>query len=380
MSWQPLLEGALAEQAQGAVLRIARAIAAGEGDPAPVTDRALFWAYVAGAFDDAWIADAYDATIAELVTDAPNWFGTLGLYGGAAAIGFTIAHVSEPGAAETTLEAVDAMIADALVGPWTRDYDLISGLAGFGVYLLERGDAPSARAALDRVVDQLIATSIVDGSGRTWLTAAALIPEHMREGFPDGAFNCGIAHGIPGAIAFLARAAEAGRDRAGTIAAEASRWLAVNYVLGPDRHYPAWIDRDRRDPPAGARHAWCYGDAGASIAMFGAARRLAASTEPALALARTSASRPFVTSGITDAGLCHGAGGLAHIYNRLAQASGDRDLADASRTWFAQALRLADVTATTAFLEGSLGTALALLAATRADEPNWDRLLLCDVS
>ncbi|MEO8550135.1 MAG: lanthionine synthetase LanC family protein, partial [Kofleriaceae bacterium] len=157
MTWRPLLDGALADQASAAVLDIARAIASGEGNPAKVTDRTLFWAYMAGAFDDGWIADAYDRAVAELVEDTPRWFAELGLYSGAACVGFTIAHVSEPGAADASLAAIDEVIADALaVEAWTRDYDLISGLAGIGIYLLERGDV--AAVAIDRVVDHLIAT------------------------------------------------------------------------------------------------------------------------------------------------------------------------------------------------------------------------------
>ena len=39
-----------------------------------------------------------------------------------------------------------------------------------------------------------------------------------------------------------------------------------------------------------------------------------------------------------DSGLCHGAAGVGHLFNRLYQASGDPALAEAARFWFDRAL------------------------------------------
>ena len=41
-----------------------------------------------------------------------------------------------------------------------------------------------------------------------------------------------------------------------------------------------------------------------------------------------------------DAGLCHGAAGLAHLYNRMFQASRDERFAAAARCWFQRTLEL----------------------------------------
>jgi hypothetical protein len=88
--------------------------------------------------------------------------------------------------------------------------------------------------------------------------------------------------------------------------------------------------------------------------------------------------------------------GLDHVFNRLCQATREPLLLDAARTWFARALELrrpgqgiagfrtwgpgADGEMTwlvdPTFLTSVAGVGFALLGATTAIEPVWDRLLL----
>jgi hypothetical protein len=147
--------------------------------------------------------------------------------------------------------------------------------------------------------------------------------------------------------------------------------------------------------PSPARSAWCYGDPGVAAALLSAARCLGESAweEEALELAVRAARRPVEECGVTDAGLCHGAAGLGHIFNRLYQSTGHAELASAARFWLARALELrrpghgvAGFVPDTAgedprrwdagFLMGAAGIALALAAASSEAEPTWDRLML----
>ena len=95
-------------------------------------------------------------------------------------------------------------------------------------------------------------------------------------------------------------------------------------------------------------------------------------------------------------GLCHGAAGLGHIFNRLFQASGEEVFRDAACSWFEHTLNFklanegfggflfyrvteedgATWEAEPGILEGAAGIALALLAASTSIEPAWDRMLL----
>src|SRR5262249_61152253 len=87
---------------------------------------------------------------------------------------------------------------------------------------------------------------------------------------------------------------------------------------------------------------WCYGDPGVAAALLGAARGVA---EPgweaaALAIARRAAERPSAEAGIKDAALCHGCAGLGHLFNRMSQATGEPELAEAARAWFERTLAM----------------------------------------
>jgi hypothetical protein len=110
------------------------------------------------------------------------------------------------------------------------------------------------------------------------------------------------------------------------------------------------------------------------------------------------ATRSFAESGVLDAGICHGAAGVAHIFNRLYQATGDEELGDAARRWYRQLLTMRrpgegiagfparnhvdgrDVwIADDSVLMGASGVGLVRLAAVTELEPAWDRALLCGV-
>ena len=149
-------------------------------------------------------------------------------------------------------------------------------------------------------------------------------------------------------------------------------------------------------PAIRARTAWCYGDPGVAAASWSAARRLGTPTRDAEALARACAIREPALCGVRDAGLCHGALGLAHLNNRFFQASRDPVFRDAARAWFARGLAMrrpgegvagffavegddARQRAAPGFLDGAAGIGLALIAGLQPTEPGWDRLLLCDV-
>jgi lantibiotic biosynthesis protein len=170
---------------------------------------------------------------------------------------------------------------------------------------------------------------------------------------------------VPGVIGLLGLVCQAGVlvKRARPLLEQAAAWLLAQRLPGfEDASYAMWLSADRPEDPA--RSAWCYGD-----------------------------------PGVVDAGLCHGAAGLAHIFNRMAQATGDERLAEAARVWFQRTLEFrqdgqgiggflawapeADGKpawkGNPGLLTGTAGIALALLAASCPHEPQWDRVLLLSV-
>jgi lantibiotic modifying enzyme len=364
------------------------------------TGLAIFFAYLSQARSEKEAAAR--GFLEEAIAAASDGTTQASLYGGLAGVGWAAAHLQDR-LADLDTEDITAKIDDALsvhLSPsrWTAEYDLINGLVGLGVYALERLPRPAAVAGLEQVIDHLAATAERRPEGITWWTNPDwLIPE-TRERHPRGYHDLGLAHGVPGVIALLGRACAAGvaEERARPLLDGAVRWLMAQRISeGP----AAYISIGERDiAPAPARLAWCYGDLGIALSLLGSARCVGEADweHAALVIARRAAGRPPEQSGVVDAGLCHGAAGVGHLFNRLFQATGEDDFAEASCFWLERTLALRqpgrgiagylswspdEAGALTWLVEpglltGAAGIALALLAATTSIEPDWDRLLL----
>lgn len=386
MPWEPILDGPLAERAWEVLRDIARGLA-GHDEPTP--DLALFWSYASSVLDDAETARHADAALERIAPSLERGVPDLALYGGLAGIGWITAHIAQE--ADDVLEVIDASLIDALSSTprWEGQHDLITGLAGIAVYFLERRAAPTAAPALRLIVEHFAKLAEHDDVGTTWFTPPALLSEFHRRYHPDGYYNCSLAHGVASIVAVLARIADRSDapPEAAVLRDGASRWLLGQY-LG-DAGFPALIDR--RAAPGGARTAWCYGDPGVTIALW----RSDVDVEPAIRrwLNRTD-------TGVVDACICHGAAGLAHICNRLYHATRDVTYREVARTWIERTLAYQRPTegiggflthfpavgsaselwrTTPDFLDGAAGIGLVLLAALTPLEPEWDRLILCDL-
>lgn len=378
--------------------------------------RALFFAYLdlhseatregdASAPDDALAAaalDLLDRAVDGTAAAPPR----AGLYVGLPGIGWVTEHLrgrlfdQEAEAGDPMDEAVLAWLSRSR---WDGGHDLVDGLAGLGVHALERLPRPAAFRALELAVDRLSAHAERTAAGASWFTPADRLPPARRRGREQGCYDLGAAHGAAGVTAFLGAACHA-RRRAG-LAAGGTLPLLEEAVRGllphqrPDRgdgRFPPFLAPGFE--PGGSRLAWCYGDLGiaAALAVAGEGADRPDWRSVAFEIARAAADRSFATSGVTDAGLCHGAAGVAHLFNRLYQASGEEDLGEAARRWYGHALALrepgrgpggfrtweTDTEGRGAwyddlgFLTGAAGTGLALLAAVSPVEPEWDRALL----
>jgi hypothetical protein len=406
MSWRPLLEGSLKDRARESVQAIRDDLAVRPQDAASepslaggAAGLAVLHGYLAragrGPDHEALAAGCLQDSLTALA-DRPR---EASLYGGLTGAGWALAHLQGrlPGLdGEDDREEIDEVLLQHLdQSPWAEDYDLVSGLVGLGVYALERLPRPRAAACLARVIEHLAETAERRGEGVSWWTNPAWLPPESREHTPKGYYNLGLAHGVPGVIALLGQACAAGVavERARPFLHDAVRWLLAQQLPGG---FPYWVGPEGADRPA--RLAWCYGDPGVAVALLGAAR---ARGEPgwerqALTIARRAAGRPPEEAGVVDAGLCHGAAGLGHLFNRMFQATGDAPLARAAEFWLGQALAMRRPgrgfggyeacvrgsdgaqawAAEPGLLTGAAGIALALLAATTGVEPAWDRFLL----
>ncbi|MBY0492410.1 MAG: lanthionine synthetase C family protein [Gemmatimonadaceae bacterium] len=321
------------------------------------------------------------------------------LFGGCIGVGWTFAHLQNEFPSlglNIDLAELDDLVVQVLADRADElRYDLISGLVGLGVYGLERGVAGRARDVVACVVKCLEDRAEKSGECVTWRTPVGHLALDSRALNPRGLYDVGVAHGIPGILAFLASAKESGVIRRGTttLLAEATLSLLRMCEIAGVVEMPYIISET--EAPRLSRMAWCYGSPGVSTALLRVAKAIGREDirSTAIEMANRSASTPTSISGVRDAGLCHGATGVAHLFNRAAsfepQFIAGRS---ASLKWLEHALAMrvrhggiggffslkaeSGLVASPGFLEGAAGVALALEAAVSQRDPAWDRVLL----
>lgn len=410
-AWKPLAEGELADS----VIRVASEIAdeVGKGataaEPMAPFERAsigrgdagsaLLFAYLGETLGDdtaselatAFLDRAIDALAEEEMP--PSLY--MGFTGVAWAGGRFEGRIFPAASDDQNSEIDEALLAHLGASPWPGDYDLISGLVGFGLYAASRLPRKIPAACLEQVVARLAELARPVDGGITWWTPPDMLPPDTRARNPDGYYNLGVAHGVPGVIAVLGAAAsrQSSSEAAGLLRG-AIDWLMAQQ-LPPDA-LGCFPTLSGEATPS--RAAWCYGDPGIAAVLLNAARL----TDDfdlerrALEIALRAARRPADRSGIRDTALCHGSAGLAHLFNRMFQATGREELREAALFWISRTLEMRlpghgvagfpamkpddqgeiGWTAEPGFLSGATGVALALLASVSTADPWWDEVLL----
>lgn len=321
----------------------------------------------------------------------------IALFGGWAGLGWLVGHL---GADDDFVEREVGRHMRAALAAWPRwfGYDLISGLVGVAVHFLERLPHEAAREGLVRILDELEKTAVEVEEGISWFTESDLLPEWQRKRAPQGYYNLGVAHGVPGVMWLLGKLCAHGleADRARALLEGSLRWLLAVHPDPETPDLPSWMAPGVAREP-NRRMAWCYGPLGAAAVVWEAAREGgdSAGEEWGRTMSVACAGVKPSESGNRDAALCHGAAGNAHIFHRLYRRTGDERFRRAALSWIDNALAYrkpgvgvggfqawADVDGgqgfvdDASFLSGSAGIGLALLAAVTDTDPAWDRLLL----
>ncbi|MDY7228736.1 lanthionine synthetase C family protein [Hyalangium rubrum] len=390
----------MAEQARQAVVEIATALASSPA-PEPREDDPTL---ASGAAGQAVLFAALAAVLPELghaeraVALLDRAFDGIGaggfgpeLYAGYTGVGWAAEFLrgrllaSDEDHGADVDEALDEVLS---ASPPPGAHDLVRGLVGLGVYARERLPAPAARRTLERIVRHLGAMARHEGPGCCWPAEDARVAD------------VGVAHGTAGVVAFLAACWREGVSEARPLMDGAVSWLLAHRLpLDGETRFPAFVAlRADGPPPKPTRSAWCYGDPGVALALLSAARATGDVSweREALEAARAAARRPMGHTQVVDAGLCHGAAGLGHLFHRLYQATGEDTFAHAARGWFTRTLAMRKpgegIAGYLAFapthgswhadpglLTGAAGVALALLSAAWPIPSSWDRMLLADL-
>ncbi len=394
--WQPLLDGAEADQAREAVEAIAADLAGLELDPSLYYGHAGV-ALLHGYRTRAGHGDALEPT-AEHLTAAAEMLAeerAPWLARGFSGVAFAIAHLADLIETEPdTLPDLDSAIGNVVDrDPWRLDWELMVGLLGLGVYGLERAATPAGRAIAERVARHLEAIAERAPTGATWRVKGGDYPPELLEANPDGFHFLGTAYGVLGAICFLAATRAAGVASAPALLSDAVAW--VRALDRPDRphRFPGYLAAGWDGDDTMSR-GWCAGDPAVGLALVsaGLATGETAWVEHGVAVAIQGA-----TVGETpgDLSLCHGAVGHGHLCNRLAQATGSDELAHLARvayrrglaarkpgtgiggfTQIARGPKSSDPRFAPSLQLGATGIAIGLTAAVAAVPPDWDRAFL----
>jgi lantibiotic biosynthesis protein len=157
--------------------------------------------------------------------------------------------------------------------------------------------------------------------------------------------------------------------------------------------FPSYVDEENGHQES--RLAWCYGDLGNALAFYKAGKTLKREEliQESIDIMLHAANRlELEKNHVFDAGICHGTAGIAHIFNRFYQNTGEEKFKITAQYWIDQTLKQAIFEDGVAgyktlhnrtewrneisILEGAAGIALVLLSSISDIEPNWDKSLL----
>ena len=385
---------------------------------------AVLWGYL----DSCFVNEGWDVTgreHLELAVRNAEAAGQLplGLFSGLSGLAFGAWQLSRGGTRYRRLLArLDEAICDQAIqladavreqhnGVTVGHFDVISGLSGVGAYLLCRRDQPGPSAALSSVISALIELASDEATIPRWVTPAELLwDEGMKDIYPNGNLNCGLAHGIPGPLAFLSQSfrVRSTADGLPQAIARIADWLCENRCDDAwGINWPNAVPVDRNDgrdgalragdsrsaPDGPSRCAWCYGSPGIARALWLAGEALDRDDYRSLAVSSMEDvfRRPVEVRRIDSPTFCHGVAGLLAITLRFAYDTGRAVFIKESRTLVKQLLDSYRPDSLLGFrnlevadhemdqpglLDGAPSVALVLLAAATTVEPTWDRLFL----
>lgn len=277
--------------------------------------------------------------------------------------------------------------------------ELCYGTTGVGEFFRAFLPAGWARRGCEWVVQRLDALCLRESEFAIWRDEPG--GAQGSEDLPPR-INLGMAHGVSAVLAFLSQMHHAGiaEKKTEEMIRGSVQWLlSTRLDASSVSFFPEVLVLGQE--PAPSRLRWCYGDLPVAAALWTAGVSLGESgwRKMALEVFCKAAKRPIEQSGIVGFSLCHGLAGVAHMFNRAYQVTGEAKLRAAARRWFLALLEQREPGKgiggwtfeipgpngkliwpnNPGLLYGAAGVGLALLAAISDQEPLWDRCMLLDL-
>lgn len=379
---------------------------------------ATFYSYVAHCFPQrGWDQVAQQYLRLAAASTQQSAIATPGLMIGTSGMAFALYAISDEGQRhqQTIAKLNQSLYEQVQQQKWQHteagegvadyDYDIILGASGILAYLITlHTPDEAAQRAMEILLGYLTWLAAPDqplGQER-WYVPVEHLPDLQRDMYPDGNFNCGLAHGIPGPLAAMSLAWIAGYRYPGVREAITylSGWLVRHRISNGDAiGWPNAIPRQLASAPddwqslLSSRAAWCYGTPGIARSLWLAGRALddASLRQVALDAMEDVWRLPVAARGIDAPTSCHGVAGLLQITLRFAHESDSIAAREQIPLLVTQILDSFDPEYPVGFrdiemnntlvdqpgwLTGAPGTAMALLAAATDALPTWDRVLV----
>jgi lantibiotic modifying enzyme len=345
--------------------------------------------------------DNYSDIINDLIIDSfssiNNGFNFPSYCSGISGILWTIDHLKTEGVIEADDycdELIPFIEERMLAFAAEANFDYLHGAIGIGLYLLNCTTETNF-PRIQQLIDLLEEKGIKENNTIKWVSI-------LNRETQQNVYNLSLSHGMSSTIIFLNAVLKKypGNKQVSTLSAH-----TINYLLSQkdDRRenqssrFPSHVDIDTLTAHTGDRLAWCYGDLGNAIALYNAGivfHKKELIDEAVQVMIHASKQTDLNKNFVKDAGVCHGTAGIAHIFNRFYQATGDETFRRSAVYWIEKTLEMAVFKDGLAgykthrngeksnwineisLLEGVAGIGLVLLSTISPDEPRWDKCLL----
>lgn len=266
-------------------------------------------------------------------------------------------------------------------------FDLFIGGIGNSMYLLEAGEAEN----FSYIENTLYRNAIKNSKGNlVWLS-------QLLDGSNERGEYLGLAHGAASILVFYTSLSKLQKNHPDL----EDIWdKIIKNILSHKRGnnialFPSQVSKNSQYQ--NERLAWCHGDLGIAAAIFNAGVNF--TNEEWLTEAYDILHHIYIKrtnleeNGIYDANICHGAAGVAHIFNKVYQYSKTPEFKAATDLWIEHTLSFAKyedglagfktydnekgLVNSTGLLTGISGIGLVLLSYLYPETVNtWDRCLL----
>lgn len=276
----------------------------------------------------------------------------------------------------------------------TKNYDLLYGLLGYGVYFLERNKFTPQHESLNDIVNLLDEIAIKKDYGSAWEDKF-----DRKENKHNELINLGFAHGTPSVIVFLAYVyKETRNDKALNLIHQAVNFLKYHELDISEGSIFSYHVLDDKPYSYPSRLAWCYGDLGIGYAIIKTGVLISNKNYieygENILISLTNRTLQDETTGVKDAGFCHGAAGIAHLFNKAFQYSKNERFYKASKYWMETTIKMQNSDGSysrchyidkeekwqyakdNGLIEGASGVGLSMLSYLEPTELSWDLCFL----